>query len=232
MTPSLALELGKSAPVVHCHDVTTVLAGDWVQRMKDTLVQCFRNALYHGIEPRDARCSAGKTPRGTFASKPTAVGDALEVHIADDGRGLPLAVLRQAAGGDLLTDDELAERIFQRGVSSAASVGLVAGRGVGLDLVRFLFRERGGDAVVRFTGEERDGHRPMVLVLVLPSSAVVPDVVPDNRGYRRNSSSAKSKHRYGVSPDVQNHEVRRPPAWPLRPAVFAVETGVLATRSA
>ena len=100
MTPSLALELGKSAPVVHCQDVTTVLTGDWVQRMKDTLVQCFRNALYHGIEPRDARCSTGKTPEGHIRIETAAVGNALEVRISDDGRGLPLEVLRNAGAAN------------------------------------------------------------------------------------------------------------------------------------
>ena len=170
MTPSLALELGKSAPVVHCHDVTTVLTGDWVQRMKDTLVQCFRNALYHGIEPREARCATAKTPEGhiRIEPRPSAMRSRFASQMMVEGFHWSSCATRRWAASLSLTSGRRTH--FQRGVSSAASVGAVAGRGVGLDLVRLLFRER---VVMRSSASPARTRRSSpyrVLVLVLPSS--------------------------------------------------------------
>ena len=61
--------------------------------------------------------------------------------MADDGRGIDLARVRQRAGeaGDTLDgvgDDEAIYAIFRSGLSTAAAVSEVSGRGVGLDVVR------------------------------------------------------------------------------------------------
>jgi chemotaxis protein histidine kinase CheA len=49
----------------------------------------------------------------------------------------------------------------------------VSGRGIGMDAVRAFLRERGGDVVIEFTGESREGYRPFELVFRLPGSATI-----------------------------------------------------------
>jgi predicted ATPase/PAS domain-containing protein/HPt (histidine-containing phosphotransfer) domain-containing protein len=172
MLPSLAAELGKPAPIVLARQAEAQLSGSWVNLVKDILVQCFRNALYHGIEAPDARVLAGKPKQGSIQVRTRSTLAGLELQIVDDGRGLALAKLRAREGNALLSDDELADQIFCSGVSTAETVDKISGRGVGLDIVRSGLRARGGDATVRFTGEEREGYRPFIMVVLMPKSAL------------------------------------------------------------
>jgi HPt (histidine-containing phosphotransfer) domain-containing protein len=176
MLPGLAAELGKPVPAVLAQHAEVQLCGDWARLVRDILVQCFRNSLYHGIETPHVRELAGKPARGTIQisvhGHPHGHPSDWVLEIFDDGRGLALETLRGHTGHRGLSDEELAQQIFLSGVSTAETIGPVAGRGIGLDIVRAGLQARGGDALVRFTGEERDGHRPFVLVIVLPKSAV------------------------------------------------------------
>lgn len=172
MLPSLAAELDKPAPVVLTQQTETRLSLHWTKLVKDVLVQCFRNSLYHGIEMPAQRELAGKSPHGSIHVRVRSTATALELQLFDDGRGLALAKLRQRDGRGGLSDEALAEQIFQSGVSTAETVGRVAGRGVGLDIVRANLQARGGDALLRFTADERDGYRPFMLVILLPKEAL------------------------------------------------------------
>jgi len=174
LVPSLAHELGLSVPVLTGVDTGLLLAAGWAATVRDILVQCFKNALYHGIEAPEERARLGKKNEGQIRVEVERAGDALEIHISDDGRGLALGALRQKFAGD--SDEALAERVFQSGVSTADEVGLVAGRGVGLDIVRSLLRARGGDVAVRFLGVEQGGFRPCSFVIALPADALVDPV--------------------------------------------------------
>jgi hypothetical protein len=174
MLPSLAAELGKPAPAVLVQHAEAQLVSDWTRLVKDVLVQSFRNSLYHGIETSEAREVAGKPKQGSVHVRTRITPAGLELQIFDDGRGLALAKLREQEGNRALSDEALAELIFDSGVSTAESVGRVAGRGVGMDIVRAGLRARGGDALLRFTGEERGGYRPFMVVVLIPKSALVP----------------------------------------------------------
>jgi predicted ATPase/HPt (histidine-containing phosphotransfer) domain-containing protein len=174
MLPGLAAELGKPAPEVVTQHAEAQLRGDWARVVKDVLVQCFRNSLYHGIEAPDVRQRAGKPAQGKIQVCVRGRASDLEIEISDDGRGLALGTLRDREGNAGLSDRDLAQQIFLSGVSTADTIGHVAGRGIGLDIVRAALQARGGDALVRFTGEERGGYRPFVLVVVLPKSAILP----------------------------------------------------------
>ena len=173
IVPSLADELGRSVPVLTGVDAGLLLAPCWVAPVRDILVQCFKNALYHGIEAAEDRVRLGKTSEGQIRVEAERTGDSVELRVSDDGRGLALDSLRQMLHWADQSDEALAERVFESGVSTAAEVGLVAGRGVGLDVVRSMLRARGGDVAVRFTAEARDGHRACTFVIQLPPQAVL-----------------------------------------------------------
>lgn len=170
--PSLAAELGKPQPKVLTNVANHRLLPEWSSMLKDVLVQCFRNSLYHGIETPEVRRRASKDAEGRIELRAQRQAGKLELEIRDDGAGLALDVLRQREQSRSLDDEALAERIFESGLSTAEEVGQIAGRGVGLDIVRSSLRKRGGDAFVRFTGEAKQGRRPFALVLVLPADAM------------------------------------------------------------
>jgi chemotaxis protein histidine kinase CheA len=175
MLPSLARELAKAVPIVDQGGRDVALSHSWGTVMRDALVHVFRNAIDHGIESREERQERGKAPEGRISISADDGPDGLVVRIADDGRGLAVDSLRQKLGDAGASDEAIAERIFQSGVSSAAALSAVSGRGVGLDAVRTLVRQRGGDVQIRFRGERHggDGTRPFELIFTLPADAMV-----------------------------------------------------------
>ncbi|HEU4577147.1 MAG TPA: AAA family ATPase [Polyangiaceae bacterium] len=171
--PSLALELGKSVPRIEWEDDGTLLEGDWGRLLKDALVHSFRNSIDHGIETPEERARAGKSPQGKIALRTERDGSFVSIHLSDDGRGLPLEKLRSKTGNANGPDQDVAEAIFEFGVSTAEQVTQVSGRGVGMDAMRAFFREHGGDVSIAFTGAAVQGYRPFELVFRLPTGAAL-----------------------------------------------------------
>jgi predicted ATPase/HPt (histidine-containing phosphotransfer) domain-containing protein len=179
MLPALAHELQRSVPAVECtDDAGVLLRGEWSLVMRDVLVQAFRNSLAHGIEPEAERRAAGKEASGVVRVRAEWREGGMRVCLSDDGRGMPLAALGELAGkrnggAHARGDEELAELALTPGVSTARAVSDLAGRGVGMDVMRTAVRRLGGDLQVRFLGERRAGHRPFELVVTLPESALL-----------------------------------------------------------
>lgn len=110
-----------------------------VEALRDVMVQLVRNSVAHGIESPELRRAAGKPECGQITIEATPRGDALSIQVRDDGGGVAAGWLRSlAAARGLVIDDprEAARLIFEPGVSSAPIVTELAGRGVGLDVVR------------------------------------------------------------------------------------------------
>ncbi|MBL0142220.1 MAG: Hpt domain-containing protein [Betaproteobacteria bacterium] len=110
-----------------------------------------RNAVGHGIETPQARVAAGKPEIGEILIDAVQRGNEVVLTVSDDGRGLDYARIRERAGelGILAADDEappaaLAQLIFKPGFSTSKEVTLVAGRGVGMDVVRNEITSLGG----------------------------------------------------------------------------------------
>jgi len=124
--------------------------------LSEPLLHLIRNAIAHGIERPQARASAGKEAAGLLELTVRQSGAHVEVVVADDGKGLDPFALQEAArergliGPDeVLSEDEAFELIFQPGFSTASELSELAGRGVGLDVVRQRLQELGGDLEVR-----------------------------------------------------------------------------------
>jgi len=101
--------------------------------------------------------------------------------VRDDGAGIDLDAVRQRAveGGLLphdvaedLTPEQLAGLIFHAGLSTAASISEVSGRGVGMDAVRATVESLGGSVEVR-TGRGRG----TTFTLCVPITAAVQRVL-------------------------------------------------------
>jgi len=114
-----------------------------LDRMAGPIEHLIRNAVVHGIEPADVRRAAGKPAAGTLTLEVQQEGNEVVLHFVDDGGGLDLPRIRaRAVERRLLAADEepsdarLTEMIFTPGFSTAESVSELAGRGVGMDVVR------------------------------------------------------------------------------------------------
>jgi chemosensory pili system protein ChpA (sensor histidine kinase/response regulator) len=110
-----------------------------------------RNAIAHGIESPQDRVAAGKPEIGEISIDAVQRGNEVILTVADDGRGLDIARIRERAlelgmlqAADVLPDEALAQFIFWPGFSTSREVTQVAGRGVGMDVVKNEITSLGG----------------------------------------------------------------------------------------
>lgn len=123
-----------------------------IEVLGDPVVHMLRNAVDHGLESPDARSAAGKPPTGRLTLRAVRDRSHILMEIEDDGRGIDRdAVLERARqrglvepGKEVLSDEELLDLISLPGLSTAAAVTSVSGRGVGIDVVVHKVRGLGG----------------------------------------------------------------------------------------
>ena len=129
-----------------------------LDRLYDPLVHVVRNAVDHGVEDPETRRAAGKPAVGQIRVSAAREGDSIRIAVADDGGGIDLEAVRAkavAAGwihpglADDLPAEELVEFVFRPGLSTAAQVSEISGRGVGMDAVRATVEALGGAARLR-----------------------------------------------------------------------------------
>jgi len=115
------------------------------------LEHLLRNAVAHGIELPDSRQKAGKAATGKLRLHVTAENDEIRIQVSDDGAGVNLKKVREIAVKNKLidakaqiNDQALMAVIFEPGFSTSAEVTQIAGRGVGLDVVRSEVTGLGG----------------------------------------------------------------------------------------
>jgi chemosensory pili system protein ChpA (sensor histidine kinase/response regulator) len=116
-----------------------------IEQIVDPLLHLVQNAVVHGLETSAERLASNKPAAGEVTLSACHRGAFVVVEVADDGRGIDAEQLkRQAVAQGFLGAEAAAvlgprdalELIFRPGFSTAAEVTRVAGRGVGLDVVR------------------------------------------------------------------------------------------------
>ncbi|WP_210528135.1 chemotaxis protein CheA [Rubellimicrobium arenae] len=160
-----------------------------VESIHEPLLHLLRNALDHGIEPPEERRAAGKPPEGRITLRAAPDGDRVAIEVGDDGRGIDPAALRRRAvrqgvvteaAALAMSDEEAVQLVLRSGVSTAARVSDLSGRGVGMDVVR--------DAVERVGGTLQILNRPgkgTTFRLLLPISMTVTRVMVVRAGTER-----------------------------------------------
>ena len=151
------------------------------ERLLETVLQLARNALVHGIEAPQARVASSKPERGRITLSAQQTGEWLRITVADDGRGADvqhireLAVAAGAVSREAATcagEDELLALLFLPGLTTRRRADLLAGRGLGLDLVQDTVRRLGG--TIRLRSREGGG---LSASFEMPSDRTVVDVL-------------------------------------------------------
>ena len=153
----LARSLGK--------EVRLVIEGEGIELDKtileqigDPLVHVIRNAVDHGLEPPEERRAKGKDATGQLTLRAFHEAGGVVIEVTDDGRGLDAdALKRKAVEKGLLTPEAAAamseeaafQLVFLPGLTTAAKVTDVSGRGVGMDVVRSNVRNLQGTIEIR-----------------------------------------------------------------------------------
>ncbi|HLO62456.1 MAG TPA: response regulator, partial [Azonexus sp.] len=122
-----------------------------LDKMLAPIEHMLRNAVAHGIETREQRQAAGKPEVGEITIKLAQEGNEIILAMSDDGKGLDSERIRaraEAMGllqpGQVIDEAALFDFIFQPGFSTAAELTQLAGRGVGMDVVKTEVSELGG----------------------------------------------------------------------------------------
>ncbi len=122
-----------------------------LEKMVGPFEHLLRNAIVHGIESREERRQAGKNETGELLIEIRQEGNEVVIRFKDDGRGLNLpSILNKARQSGLIGSDEqpgeaeTAALIFEPGFTTASEVTELAGRGVGMDVVRSEASSLGG----------------------------------------------------------------------------------------
>jgi len=182
--PRLAREIAQRAGKqveVELRGIELELDRAILDRLGDPLVHLLRNAVDHGIEPPEVRRAAGKPDAGRVVIDARREKDQVRITVVDDGAGIDLDAVRAKAieGGVLqpalaedLPPEEIASLVFRPGLSTAATVSDVSGRGVGMDAVRATIEALGGRVEL-----ETDRGRGTATTLIVPITAAVQRVL-------------------------------------------------------
>ena len=142
------------------------------------LEHLLRNAVVHGIETRAERTSYGKPEIGEISLTVRQEGNEVLLSLSDDGRGLnyerirahaeTVGLLEAGASNATVSHERLAEFIFAPGFTTAESLSQIAGRGVGMDVVKSEVASLGGRVEVGSTPGQGTEFR-----LILPLTLAV-----------------------------------------------------------
>ncbi|MCW0180685.1 MAG: chemotaxis protein CheW [Zavarzinia sp.] len=206
-----------------------------LELIKDPLTHMVRNSADHGLETPAERRAAGKPESGRITLNAYHEGGHIIIQIADDGRGLNLARIRQkvAASGlaseadlEAMSEAQVARYIFHPGLSTADKVTSVSGRGVGMDVVRTNIEKIGGTIDLK----TNLGKGTTVQIKIPLTLAIVSALIVECAGERFAVPQIGVVELVRATPDSEHRieEINRTPVVRLRnrllPLIFLDET--------
>jgi len=151
---NISSDLDKKINFDHSEFDAGLIPYEYKLTVREIIIQLVRNSIYHGIESRDERKKAKKRQTGGIQIVNVTDDQYVGFKYRDDGRGLQINKLREKARDsgrwseseiEQWSDAEVLNTIFTTGISTVDRANLIAGRGVGLDIVK--------DKVDRLYGE-------------------------------------------------------------------------------
>jgi two-component system chemotaxis sensor kinase CheA len=157
-----AKQLGREVNLI-LEGENTDLDKSILDALAEPMMHLVRNAVAHGIESPSERAAAGKPPEGTIRIRAYHQGNQVVIEVSDNGRGIDLPrVVEAAVASAILTPEQAArlsegdvlDLIFHPGISTASEVTEISGRGVGMDVVKAVMdRLKGTIAAHSVRGE-------------------------------------------------------------------------------
>lgn len=151
-----------------------------IDQVNEALLHILRNAAIHGIENTADRTKAGKSAEGRIRVAARRERGEVIIEVEDDGRGLDIAAIKKKAiemdiikSSTLMTRSQLAAIIFSPGFSTASEVTEVAGRGIGMDIVKATLDEIGGSIEIRTI----DGQGTKFIIRVQQTLAIIEGLI-------------------------------------------------------
>ena len=143
------------------------------------LEHMIRNAIAHGIETPAQRRQAGKPEIGTIKLVVGAQSSEVTMRLIDDGHGFDYDRIRGKAREKGILDESLANDtqylnslILRSGFSTAQSLTQISGRGVGMDVVNEMVKQRRG----RLSADSLPG-KGTEFTVVMPFSMSIAEVL-------------------------------------------------------
>ncbi|RZA26790.1 MAG: GAF domain-containing protein [Proteobacteria bacterium] len=179
ITPAISKiseELGKPAPKIVFRGENFVLDDQTEKLLHNAFGHCLRNAVDHGLENKETRLKNGKQARGEITIDFSRNTTHYLVEIFDDGAGLNLKRLKDLGLAKGIIDErasltQIAEVVFSAGLSTATNLSDISGQGVGMDAVRSMIQDQGGEVSIKFNGSsDGQGFQPFSWRIRLPIS--------------------------------------------------------------
>ncbi len=124
-----------------------------INEIAEAISHLIRNAIDHGLESTEVRKAQNKPEQGTILLKVFRTREAARIEVSDDGAGINLEEIKQAAlknnqiaPGD--SESKVIDKIFT-GISTAKTVTEISGRGLGLPIVKLKIESIGGNITVK-----------------------------------------------------------------------------------
>lgn len=150
----VSVELNKEVQFI-TKGVETELDKNIIEGLTDPIMHIIRNSLDHGLETKEKRIENNKLAKGTIKLEAYYSGANVYIEISDDGGGINTSKLREKAiqkglinTEDVLSHKELLELIFAPGLSTAAKLTELSGRGVGMDVVKRKITDLRGEVEI------------------------------------------------------------------------------------
>ena len=162
----------------------TAMDRNIIERIASPFEHLLRNAVVHGIEAPNQRTQAGKEATGHIEINLQQAGNEVMITVRDDGKGLDVPRIREKAiaahllkADESISDENAMQLIFKSGFSTTDNVTSLAGRGVGMDVVRTEVNALGGR--IETKSQQQVGTE---FTLVLPLTTAVTHVVEVQAG--------------------------------------------------
>ncbi|MBL6989218.1 MAG: hypothetical protein ISR65_05545 [Bacteriovoracaceae bacterium] len=150
-----AHELGKKVLPLKIEGGNTRLVGEFYYDLFYSFTYALRFALFYGIEAPDIRTSANKPEEGLIRIIVSIARNkkkqALNIIIADDGKGIPANAIRknmESIGlADIVAqenDEEIIQHVLDSGFSTKAGIIDLTGANIGLNAIKVASEELGG----------------------------------------------------------------------------------------
>jgi len=160
-----------------------------IEGLSEPLTHMVRNSVDHGIEMPETRIAAGKPPYGTIHLKAQHEAGLVVVEVRDDGKGIDHEkVVASALSKGLISQEQAKEMsirektalIFLPGLSTAAKISDVSGRGVGMDVVKTNLDKLGGKVEI----DSQPGKGTNFIIRLPLTLAIIPSLLLSVSGER------------------------------------------------